>query len=125
MIPGEYRVQEGDIALNAGREVTPVLVTNLGDRPIQVGSHYHFYEVNAALSFPRMQALGKRLGIAAGTAVRFEPGEEKPVNLIPFGGAREIYGFNGLMNGPQLPEVKDWLLQKQAQLEHWLGVSRG
>lgn len=99
MKPGEYLLEEGDITLNAGRDTASVLVSNTGDRPIQVGSHYHFFEVNRALDFDRAAAYGMRLNIAAGTAVRFEPGEQKEVNLVAFGGARTIYGHNGRVNG--------------------------
>ncbi|GAB4391718.1 MAG: urease subunit beta [Kiloniellaceae bacterium] len=99
MIPGEIMVAEGDIELNAGRETVILLVENTGDRPVQVGSHYHFYETNEALSFDRDKARGCRLDIAAGTAVRFEPGQSREVTLIPFVGAREIHGFNAKVNG--------------------------
>ncbi|GHO85116.1 urease subunit beta [Dictyobacter formicarum] len=100
MQPGEYLLDEtgGDIEINAGRETTTLLVKNRGDRPVQVGSHYHFYEVNKALEFERQQAYGMRLNIASGTAVRFEPGEEKEVSLVAFGGARMVYGHNGKVN---------------------------
>ena len=100
MIPGEYLLEEGDIELNAGRRTLVLVVANGGDRPIQVGSHYHFYEVNDALQFERAQALGMRLNIAAGTAVRFEPGQRRTVELVELGGAREVYGFQGRINGP-------------------------
>jgi urease subunit beta len=99
MIPGEMIVLEGKIELNAGRETVRLLVGNTGDRPIQVGSHYHFYETNEALEFNREQAKGMRLDIPAGTAVRFEPGDEREVQLVPFVGNREVYGFNGKING--------------------------
>jgi urease subunit beta len=99
MIPGEIITLEGDIELNAGRETVKLLVGNTGDRPIQVGSHYHFFEVNAALNFDREQARGMRLDIPAGTAVRFEPGDEKEVTLIPLAGSRQVYGFNARING--------------------------
>jgi urease subunit beta len=99
MIPGEMIVQEGEIELNAGRPTVQVQVANTGDRPIQVGSHFHFYEVNEALHFDREQAKGMRLDIPAGTAVRFEPGDEREVTLVPFTGSRQVYGFNGLVNG--------------------------
>lgn len=99
MKPGEYFLEEGDITLNAGRNTTSVLVSNTGDRPIQVGSHYHFFEVNRALDFDRAAAYGMRLNIAAGTAVRFEPGEQKAVTLVAFGGARIVHGHNGWVNG--------------------------
>ncbi|UAJ72977.1 urease subunit beta [Synechocystis sp. PCC 7339] len=103
MIPGEIITPEGYLELNAGRPTCSVNVANTGDRPIQVGSHYHFYEVNAALQFDRDLARGMRLDIPAGTAVRFEPGDEKNVNLVAYAGSREIYGFNGLVNGPLEP----------------------
>jgi len=99
MIPGEMIVLPGEIELNAGRPTVRLLVGNTGDRPIQVGSHYHFYEANEALEFNREQAKGMRLDIPAGTAVRFEPGDEREVQLVPFVGSREVYGFNGKVNG--------------------------
>jgi urease subunit beta len=99
MIPGEMIVQPGEIELNAGRPVIRLQIANTGDRPIQVGSHFHFYEVNAALNFDREQARGMRLDIPAGTAVRFEPGDEREVTLVPLAGSRQIYGFNGRING--------------------------
>jgi urease subunit beta len=101
MIPGEIITPDGDIELNAGRETVRIRVANTGDRPIQVGSHYHFYEVNEALHFERERARGTRLNIPAGTAVRFEPGDEKEVELVALAGTGEIYGFNGLVNGPR------------------------
>ena len=94
MIPGEIMPKAGDIELNAGAPVTMLLVVNTGDRPVQVGSHYHFAETNPALSFDRDAARGLRLDIAAGTAVRFEPGQEREVALIPLSGDRRVYGFN-------------------------------
>jgi urease subunit beta len=99
MIPGEIITLEGEIELNAGRETVKLLVANTGDRPIQVGSHFHFYEVNAALHFDREKARGMRLDIPAGTAVRFEPGDEKQITLVPVVGTRQIYGFNNKING--------------------------
>jgi urease subunit beta len=99
MIPGEVFTPEGEIELNAGLEKTVLNVSNTGDRPIQVGSHYHFAETNAALDFDRAAAHGKRLDIAAGTAIRFEPGQSREITLVPYRGAREIYGFRGLVNG--------------------------
>jgi urease subunit beta len=99
MIPGELLIPDGDIELNSGRAVTTLLVANSGDRPIQVGSHFHFFEVNIALLFDRAAARGMRLDIPAGTAVRFEPGDERSVDLIPLAGSRQVYGFNGLING--------------------------
>lgn len=99
MKPGEIIPAKGDIVLNAGRETRTMPVMNTGDRPIQVGSHFHFFEVNKALSFDRRQAFGFRLDIPSGTAVRFEPGEEKTVQLVAIGGARRGFGLNGLTNG--------------------------
>ena len=93
MIPGEIKTQPGEIELNVGRKTVTIKVSNTGDRPVQVGSHYHFYETNAALSFDREQARGFRLNIAAGTAVRFEPGQERTVELVEFAGDRAVYGF--------------------------------
>ena len=99
MIPGEFFVRSGDIVLNEGREAVEIEVANTGDRPIQVGSHYHFFETNPALKFDRKKARGMRLDIAAGTAVRFEPGQQREVTLIPFGGARAVVGFRGDVMG--------------------------
>ncbi|MEG5040359.1 MULTISPECIES: urease subunit beta [unclassified Microcoleus] len=99
MIPGEMIVSAGEIELNTDRQTVRLLVGNKGDRPIQVGSHYHFYEANEALEFNREQAKGMRLDIPAGTAVRFEPGDEREVQLVPFVGSRQVYGFNGKVNG--------------------------
>ncbi len=99
MIPGELFVESGEIELNAGRATVTLAVANTGDRPIQVGSHFHFYEVNKALNFDREQARGMRLNIPAGTAVRFEPGDEREVTLVALAGSREVYGLNGLING--------------------------
>lgn len=104
MIPGEFFIQDGDIELNATLPVTIIKVANTGDRPIQVGSHYHFAEVNPALQFPRGQALGKHLDIAPGTAVRFEPGLARTVTLVPYQGTGEIYGFRGEVMGKLNPE---------------------
>lgn len=99
MIPGEVFPAAGDIVLNDGAEVTVLMVANTGDRPVQVGSHYHFAETNAGLSFDRDAARGKRLDIPAGTAVRFEPGQSREVRLVPLGGARVVYGFNAKVMG--------------------------
>ena len=99
MIPGEMIVSAGEIELNADRPTVRMLVGNTGDRPIQIGSHYHFYEANEALEFNREQAKGMRLDIPAGTAVRFEPGDEREVQLVPFVGTRQVYGFNAKVNG--------------------------
>ena len=99
MIPGELLPEPGDIELNAGLTRTTLTVANTGDRPIQVGSHYHFAETNGALSFDRLAARGQRLDIAAGTAVRFEPGQTRDIVLIPYRGKREVHGFRGDING--------------------------
>jgi len=99
MIPGELQVADGDIELNAGRTTISVSVANHGDRPIQVGSHYHFYEVNDFLVFEREPTRGFRLDIAAGTAVRFEPGQSRTVHLVAYAGKREVYGFQGRVMG--------------------------
>ena len=99
MIPGEMKVAKGDIELNKGRETVTLAVTNTGDRPIQVGSHYHFFETNNALSFERKSAYGFRLNIAAGTAVRFEPGQKRTVELVALSGDRKVYGFAGSVMG--------------------------
>ena len=99
MIPGEYDLQDGDIELNAGRRTAQVRVANRGDRPVQVGSHFHFFETNAALDFDRDAAYGMRLNIAAGTAVRFEPGQTRTVELVALAGARAVYGFNARVMG--------------------------
>ncbi|MBU2953659.1 urease subunit beta [Marinobacter sp. F3R08] len=99
MIPGEYQIQDGDIELCAGRDRIDIDVSNTGDRPVQIGSHYHFAEANPALDFDRAKARGYRLDVAAGTAIRFEPGQTRSVTLIPFAGNREIYGFRGDVMG--------------------------
>ena len=99
LIPGELLPEPGELELNAGRLVTTLNVSNSGDRPVQVGSHFHFAEANAALQFDRAAARGQRLDIPAGTAIRFEPGDSRDVNLIPFAGARRVIGFNGQING--------------------------
>lgn len=99
MIPGELDIQDGEIELNSGRETCKVKVSNAGDRPVQVGSHYHFYEVNEALGFDRKKAYGFRLNIAAGTAVRFEPGQSREVELVAYAGDRKVYGFNQQVMG--------------------------
>lgn len=99
MIPGEFFIESGEIELNAGREVRSVEVANSGDRPIQVGSHYHFYETNTALHFDRAKTKGFRLNIPAGTAVRFEPGQSRTVQLVALAGNRAVYGFNGKVMG--------------------------
>lgn len=99
MIPGEYAIQPGEIELNAGRPTLTLSVANTGDRPIQVGSHYHFFETNDALAFDRVAARGMRLNIAAGTAVRFEPGQSRTVELVAYAGERRVFGFQGRIMG--------------------------
>ncbi|MBE9214237.1 urease subunit beta [Plectonema cf. radiosum LEGE 06105] len=99
MIPGEIITPEGEIELNVGRSTVQLKVANTGDRPIQIGSHFHFYEVNPALNFDRETTRGMRLDIPAGTAVRFEPGDEKEITLVPLAGSRQVYGFNAKING--------------------------
>lgn len=99
MIPGEIIPAEGTIELNAGRPTLTLIVANTGDRPIQIGSHYHFFETNAALQFDRAKTRGYRLDIPAGTAVRFEPGQSREVTLVPYAGHRRVFGFNGRING--------------------------
>ena len=98
LIPGELFPEDGFIELNKGRETTTLKVANTSDRPIQIGSHYHFFESNKGLEFDRKKSLGKRLDIPAGTAIRFEPGDQREVNLVPYAGDRKIFGFNGLIN---------------------------
>ncbi|HIF74767.1 MAG TPA: urease subunit beta [Porticoccaceae bacterium] len=100
MIPGEIEVVNGKLELNEGRDTLSITVTNSGDRPIQVGSHYHFFETNSALNFDRDSSRGFRLNIAAGTAIRFEPGQDRTVELVALGGDRKIFGFNGKVMGP-------------------------
>jgi urease beta subunit len=112
MIPGEYLLAEGEIIANAGRPTVESVVVNTGDRPIQVGSHFHFFEVNRALRFDRGQAFGMRLNIPAGTAVRFEPGDDKKVTLVKLGGAASVYGLNGITTGPTGASAKDAALDR-------------
>ena len=99
MIPGEYVIKDGTLILNEGRTAITLEVANTGDRPVQVGSHYHFFEANGALDFDREAAMGFRLDIPAGTAVRFEPGQSREVTLVAYGGARVVHGFNGAVQG--------------------------
>jgi urease subunit beta len=99
MIPGEYIIKDGEIVLNENSESVTLLVANAGDRPVQVGSHYHFFETNPALEFDREKARGMRLDIAAGTAVRFEPGQSREIDLVPMAGTRQVYGFNQKIMG--------------------------
>ena len=112
MIPGEYLLESGDIEANVGRRTLELTVANTGDRPIQVGSHFHFFEVNRALRFDRAQAFGMRLNVPAGTAVRFEPGDEKRVTLVELAGARRVFGLNGLTAGGDktaaLARLSEW-----------------
>lgn len=118
MIPGEYMLGSGDIRCNAGKETTSIRVTNTGDRPVQIGSHYHFYEVNKQLLFNREQAFGKRLNIAAGTAVRFEPGEEKQVELVQYGGNKFVVGFHNLVNGSVAEGPSPETIQRRKQEQY-------
>lgn len=115
MIPGEYLLAEGDIIANADRETLEIEVVNTGDRPIQVGSHFHFFEVNKALRFNRAQAFGMRLNIPSGTAVRFEPGDDKRVVLVRIGGAGIVHGLNGLTSGQATEERKADALRLAAE----------
>jgi urease subunit beta len=112
VIPGEYLLADGDIVANAGRRTVELTVANTGDRPIQVGSHFHFFEANRALRFERAQAFGMRLNVPAGTAVRFEPGDAKRVTLVELAGARLVFGLNGLTDGGDqaraLRRLADW-----------------
>ncbi|MDQ6608301.1 MAG: urease subunit beta [Bacteroidota bacterium] len=114
MIPGEYILAKGDIHCNEGRAITKITVVNTGDRPVQIGSHFHFFEVNKQLEFDRDKVLGMRLNIAAGTAVRFEPGEEKKVELVCFGGNKIIVGFNNLLNGAVTENNRKLAVEKAA-----------
>lgn len=114
MIPGEYILAPGNIECNAGRATAKVVVVNTGDRPIQVGSHFHFFEVNRQMSFERQQAFGMRLNIAAGTAVRFEPGEEKEVELVSYGGTKQVFGFNNLVDGNTNSDLNKQLALEKA-----------
>jgi urease beta subunit len=114
MIPGEYLLGDGDVVANADRRTVELVVANTGDRPVQVGSHFHFFEANRALRFDRAQAFGMRLNIPAGTAVRFEPGDEKRVTLVELGGARRVFGLNGLTAGGDRAAALE-------RLARWLG----
>ena len=119
MIPGEYILKNEDILCNVNRETATVVVVNTGDRPVQIGSHFHFFEINKQLEFNRPKAFGMRLNIAAGTAVRFEPGEEKEVELVTFGGARKIVGFSNLTNGKTTLEQNKEEAIKRAEKENF------
>src|SRR6266487_4961132 len=115
MIPGEYLLGDGEIEANAGRRTVDLVVANTGDRPIQVGSHFHFFEVNRALRFDRAKAFGMRLNVPAGTAVRFEPGDEKVVTLVELAGAREVHGLNALADGKVDDARREAAVKKAAQ----------
>ncbi|KUF45066.1 urease subunit beta [Myroides marinus] len=119
MVPGEYFIKEEDVICNEGREITTITVVNKGDRPIQVGSHYHFFEVNKMMEFDRAAAFGKRLNIIASTAVRFEPGEEKEVDLVPYAGERKIYGHNDLANGETISEEAKAKAMKKVEKQYF------
>jgi urease subunit beta len=119
MIPGEYFIKPGHINANEGRDTATITVVNTGDRPVQIGSHTHFFEVNRMLSFDRKTAFGKRLNIMAGTAVRFEPGEEKTVELVNLGGARNAYGMNNLVNGSTTTAISATQAMKKINEGHF------
>ena len=119
MIPGEYILAEGDITCNEARRTIKIIVVNTGDRPVQVGSHFHFFEVNRQMEFNREKALGMRLNIAAGTAVRFEPGEEKEVELVIFGGLKKLVGFNHLLDGESTSVINQHEAIKKAHALHF------
>jgi urease beta subunit len=123
VIPGEYFVRDGDIEINAGRPTVRLRVDNAGDRPIQVGSHAHFFEVNRALRFDRAQAYGFRLNIPAGTAVRFEPGEGRDVEVVALAGLRRVYGMNGLVGGG-LDEQRETALRRAREQGYLDGAAR-
>ena len=123
MIPGEYILAEGDIACNVGRPTVSLTVVNTGDRPVQVGSHFHFFEVNKQMAFDREKAFGMRLNIPAGTAVRFEPGEEKDVELVTFGGNRRVYGFSNLTNGDTVEEDSKQKAMERATLHQFEDIN--
>jgi urease beta subunit len=123
MIPGEVLLADGDIEANAGRRTARLTVANTGDRPVQVGSHFHFFEANRALRFDRAQAFGMRLNVPAGTAVRFEPGDEKVVTLVELGGLRQVHGLNALTDGPTEEAARAAALQRAAR-EGFAGAGR-
>jgi urease beta subunit len=116
MIPGEYKLAEGDVIANVGRREIELEIANTGDRPIQVGSHFHFFEVNRALRFDRATSFGMRLNIPAGTAVRFEPGDSKKVALVEIGGSKRVYGLNGLTRGLADESTKPAALKRASEL---------
>ncbi len=115
MIPGEYFLGEGEITANVGRETIEITVANTGDRPVQVGSHFHFFEANRALAFDRKTSFGMRLNIPSGTAVRFEPGELKRVTLVALGGAKKVFGLNGLTDGETTSFEREAALNRAAE----------
>ncbi|QIP12764.1 urease subunit beta [Spirosoma aureum] len=119
MIPGEYILGSDPIECNVGRPTASLTVVNTGDRPVQVGSHYHFFEVNKQMEFDREKAFGMRLNIPAGTAVRFEPGEEKDVELVALGGNRKVYGFSNLTNGDTIDELSKQQAMKQIEAQNF------
>lgn len=119
MIPGEYILGEGNIECNIGRSTIKIVVVNTGDRPVQVGSHFHFFEVNKQMEFNREKAFDMRLNIAAGTAVRFEPGEEKEVELVSFGGTKKIVGFNNLVDGETASAISKINALEKAKAHHF------
>ena len=118
MIPGEYILAKDDIEINVGRATATVQVINTGDRPVQIGSHFHFFEVNRQMKFDREKAYGMRLNIPAGTAVRFEPGEEKEVMLVEFGGNKKIFGFNNLVDGAITEDSRKSAINKAKQFSN-------
>jgi urease beta subunit len=125
MIPGEYFIAEGEIEANAGRRMVELMITHTGDRPVQVGSHFHFFEVNRTLSFDREKAFGMRLNIPSGGAVRFEPGEKKRVRLVALGGSRIVRGLNGLTEGGVDSEQKDEAMRRLREKGFQEGVGHG
>ena len=120
--PGEVVAKDGDMQINRGKQSSKIKVLNTGDRPVQIGSHFHFFEVNSALEFNREAAFGMHLDIPAGTAVRFEPGESKEVQVVPFGGAKEVYGLNSLTNGSTSSEIQKQQAIKKAQTRNFKGA---
>ena len=122
MIPGEFFIKDGDIICNEGRKTVRIKVTNTGDRPIQIGSHFHFFEVNRMMSFDREKAFGMRLNIIASTAIRFEPGEEKEVELVELGGMRRVFGHNDLVNGDTTLEKNKIAAMQKLELNHFKNV---
>ena len=122
VIPGELLPDKGDIKVNDGKPGTKLKVINTGDRPVQIGSHYHFFEVNSELDFDREKSFGLHLDIPAGTAVRFEPGESKEIQLVPFGGSKEIYGLNNLTNGSTVSDINKHTAMTNAKIRRFKGI---